>query len=424
MRHFYFLLVFLTGGLFPLSAYAQLQNSCVLLLERAQPPKQEPIISHFENGENPLLTNAGLRNQKNFLEMLGVQILPNALVTLSPAKAVQIYNQMVLDLIRQGKIKENEALFWPDTYVGSDGHLIFVRAGESPPEAATPFTESSFRILSEADGQRTVYTPSTPANADLRPAKGLLSEADYYYGILRGFFPGNFGTFLVGMTGTSKPKSVLEPLFHHDFGHLGGFIAHPRGMAAIRKAAEKYFESTHEEWSHTVSSRLFYANELLGGFREGAQERFLALSSRVGLVPDDFLKKHKIENRFRGLNRETIQLAKRLIQFHEDESLPFGGVLRTAGTHPIYRTALDRLIEDMKKETSRIEIWNLFFGDQRRLQIMVSTYLFLTKAFLETEIEGWFELETNERLQPQGAYHRYLCSNSEYREWSRPSFCF
>ena len=397
-------------------------------------PGAAMIDQRYSQGTGSLITNPYTSDsyntaQRQFLQSVGVSLDSKGLRAERPAQVVQNYNSRVDQMVKDGQLQEKDAIRWSDTYVGSDGRLQFVDAGQATPKGASPFVESQYRIARYDETGRAIYVKATSVNVHLEPASGILPNADFLNAVSEGHFPGTYSNSLVGFS-----KTGAEPAFFHDLAHLGGFVDHPEGMAAFRSAARGPSFEAGQVRTKLQNERLFYTNESLLTLKPTASETLPRVLSTSGIKTTTSQGIQKLSTDIQALPANAAALlATKISVWHSKNRAPFGGAIRSGGLARVVNSKLDLLDQSVAAHAKQIRTLqaapvtpmtiSALASERRALDQSMAEYVYSAQALSETDVKTWFSLSrSNQPLKPDTPYFRYMCEGT-VRESHAVDFC-
>jgi hypothetical protein len=380
-----------------------------------------PMAAQFYFWTNPYRQGFA-RSQAAFIKTVGGDIRKDEIVFRNEELTAKRYNENVDALVAKTIVDPNFAIYWSLPYVSlNDGRLVYARLGEPAPDGTTLFRPERFRIKYVGSDGRTVYAMNDEQNIKtLKPASGILSDADFLWAIADGHFPGTFAHERLGFN--RAHGSIGEPAFMHELGHLGGFIEVPEGMVLFRKLAKE--ACTAGRLSEKRDRRIFFANEMLLLMKPTARAELAKFLRGFGITE---INEEKIIARLSELNdAQLMRFKKALTAWHVRERLPFGGSIRAATMMKPVGARLDKIIFDTLKTADWLFKKKRSFNESARSWIRdeLAEYIVAAEALSETTIKGWFDLASQDvPLQPDNPYFRYLCNGDspvEYAEYFCP----
>lgn len=358
-----------------------------------------------------------VRDQRAFLEKVGVTIKGLSIRAENPRATSLKANQLLREAGLRAGISSDKIIQFADIYVNSKGRLEFVNIEKPAPEGLTPYDPQMHVFRRRDFDRRGVYDKRTNEKGSERV---LLETYDFLYAISQGLMPVSTFSTLVGLRNSFRTPQY-EAIFFHELAHVGGWEALPEGMPAFIQAASKY--NSVQYYDDKMDSRLFFSNELLVLFKNGAKEEIEKIGKAFGINVADF---SRINQSLRQMSSsKLLELSNKLVLFSKEYRLPFGGAVRSAGSAINSRSHTDRLVDLMVGQApSLASAWTpmpKFF-----MRKVVNDYLVSAHALAQTTVEGWFELALKDKPLPSDSfYYRYMCLgdphylDSRWTAWCR-----
>ena len=402
--------------------------------------KSEKIWAEFPSGHNPFL-NPMNQDQKKFLESLGFRFEGNQVIAPDEKVVADNYNKLIEEKIAKGEVSRKSALKWGMTYVDKDGKLVFKEAGQPAPPGTVPYEENKFILQKERDKDGNgIYKPVPPGYVG-EASDPVLENPDFLRAIKEGLMPGSFSKFMVRY---QTEYAMQSPLVIHELGHMGGFAAQPKGMAAFRDAVTKVQERYHGSPPKKIDDKIFYANEAAVTIKPESIEKLKDIV--LGDSPKEIFR--SFADRANGVTSRLSadQLQDRVAQvmnWHMQSRDPFGGALRTPQLAVDVKTRIDLLYHDLSSKSAILKLAMsreysaptgrlsaaLLNKDRnvesarQALQKSLKEYVGAADDLSQTSIQGWFGVATHEEpLQRGSPYYRYMCEG-EVRDIHRDVFC-